>query len=83
MIDPVVCIVRERHASLDNDWNLDAWLHCDHIDPGRAHAKCRATARSQVGTDGQEIGCGQCRIRLERSDEWKTYGAGETFSVAA
>ncbi|MGF6654172.1 uncharacterized protein YaiE (UPF0345 family) [Paraburkholderia youngii] len=30
----------------------------------------------------QEMGCGQCRIRLERSDEWKTYGAGETFSVA-
>ncbi|MEM5435986.1 LysR family transcriptional regulator [Paraburkholderia diazotrophica] len=30
--DPVVCIVREGHASLDNDWNLDAWLHYDHID---------------------------------------------------
>jgi uncharacterized protein YaiE (UPF0345 family) len=24
---------------------------------------------------------GQCRIRLEGSDEWKTYGAGESFSV--
>nr|WP_176123662.1 hypothetical protein [Paraburkholderia youngii] len=32
MIDPVVCIVRERYASLDNDWNLDVWLHYDHID---------------------------------------------------
>jgi DNA-binding transcriptional LysR family regulator len=30
--DQVVCIVREGHASLDKDWDLDAWLHYGHID---------------------------------------------------
>lgn len=30
--DQVVCIVREGHASLDKDWNLDAWLRYGHID---------------------------------------------------
>jgi len=30
--DQVVCIVREGHASLNQDWNLDAWLHYGHID---------------------------------------------------
>lgn len=36
------------------------------------------------GTDAaelMEVQAGECRIRLEGSDEWKTYGAGETFSV--
>jgi purine/pyrimidine-nucleoside phosphorylase len=36
------------------------------------------------GTDApelMEVQAGQCRIRLEGSDEWKTYGAGESFSV--
>src|SRR6266702_5387902 len=30
--DQVVCIVREGHASLNQDWDLDAWLHYGHID---------------------------------------------------
>ena len=30
--DQVVCIVREGHASLDKDWDLDAWLRYGHID---------------------------------------------------
>jgi DNA-binding transcriptional LysR family regulator len=30
--DQVVCVVREGHASLDKEWNLDAWLHYGHID---------------------------------------------------
>jgi DNA-binding transcriptional LysR family regulator len=30
--DQVVCVVREGHASLERDWNLDAWLHYGHID---------------------------------------------------
>ncbi|KVS10437.1 LysR family transcriptional regulator [Burkholderia multivorans] len=30
--DQVVCIVREGHASLESDWNLDAWLRYGHID---------------------------------------------------
>jgi uncharacterized protein YaiE (UPF0345 family) len=36
------------------------------------------------GTDApelMEVQAGQCRIRLEGSDEWKTYGAGESFMV--
>jgi purine/pyrimidine-nucleoside phosphorylase len=36
------------------------------------------------GTDApelMEVQAGQCRIRLEGSDEWKTYAAGESFSV--
>jgi|UPI00030DD3F2 uncharacterized protein YaiE (UPF0345 family) len=36
------------------------------------------------GTDApelMEVQAGQCRIRLEGSDEWKTYSAGESFSV--
>lgn len=36
------------------------------------------------GTDApelMEVQAGQCRIRLEGSDEWKTYGAGDSFSV--
>jgi uncharacterized protein YaiE (UPF0345 family) len=36
------------------------------------------------GTDAaelMEVQAGQCRIRLEGSSEWKTYGAGESFSV--
>jgi uncharacterized protein YaiE (UPF0345 family) len=36
------------------------------------------------GTDAaelMEVQAGQCRIRLEGSEEWQTYGAGETFSV--
>jgi uncharacterized protein YaiE (UPF0345 family) len=36
------------------------------------------------GTDApelMEVQAGTCRIRLEGSDEWKTYSAGETFSV--
>jgi uncharacterized protein YaiE (UPF0345 family) len=36
------------------------------------------------GTDApelMEVQAGQCRIRLEGSDEWSTYGAGESFSV--
>jgi purine/pyrimidine-nucleoside phosphorylase len=38
------------------------------------------------GTDAaelMEVQAGQCRIRLEGSDEWKTYGAGESFNVPA
>jgi DNA-binding transcriptional LysR family regulator len=30
--DPVVCVVREGHASLEREWNLDAWLLYGHID---------------------------------------------------
>jgi DNA-binding transcriptional LysR family regulator len=30
--DQVVCVVREGHASLKKEWNLDAWLHYGHID---------------------------------------------------
>jgi uncharacterized protein YaiE (UPF0345 family) len=26
---------------------------------------------------------GSCRVRLKGSEEWKTYGAGETFSIPA
>jgi uncharacterized protein YaiE (UPF0345 family) len=36
------------------------------------------------GTDApevMEIQAGQCRIRLDGSDQWTTYGAGESFSV--
>jgi uncharacterized protein YaiE (UPF0345 family) len=36
------------------------------------------------GTDApelMEVQAGQCRIRLAGSDEWKTYRAGESFSV--
>ncbi|SAK59670.1 hypothetical protein AWB77_01986 [Caballeronia fortuita] len=36
------------------------------------------------GTDApelMEVQAGQCRIRLDGSDEWKTYRAGESFSV--
>jgi purine/pyrimidine-nucleoside phosphorylase len=36
------------------------------------------------GTDApelMEVQAGTCRIRLEGSDEWKTYSAGESFSV--
>ncbi|MDR3099935.1 MAG: pyrimidine/purine nucleoside phosphorylase [Paraburkholderia sp.] len=36
------------------------------------------------GTDApelMEVQGGKCRIRLDGSDEWKTYGAGESFSV--
>ncbi|HZZ11874.1 MAG TPA: pyrimidine/purine nucleoside phosphorylase [Paraburkholderia sp.] len=36
------------------------------------------------GTDApelMEVQAGQCRIRLEGTDEWKTYNAGESFSV--
>jgi uncharacterized protein YaiE (UPF0345 family) len=36
------------------------------------------------GTDApelMEVQAGQCRIRLEGSGEWKTYCAGESFSV--
>jgi uncharacterized protein YaiE (UPF0345 family) len=36
------------------------------------------------GTDApelMEVQAGKCRIRLDGSDEWKTYSAGESFSV--
>jgi uncharacterized protein YaiE (UPF0345 family) len=36
------------------------------------------------GTDApelMEVQAGRCRIRLEGSDEWTTYGAGDSFSV--
>ncbi|MDR5781709.1 pyrimidine/purine nucleoside phosphorylase [Caballeronia sp. LZ065] len=36
------------------------------------------------GTDApehMEVQAGKCRIRLDGSDEWKAYGAGESFSV--
>jgi purine/pyrimidine-nucleoside phosphorylase len=36
------------------------------------------------GTDAaelMEVQAGKCRIRLEGSSEWQTYGAGESFSV--
>lgn len=36
------------------------------------------------GTDApelMEVQAGQCRIRLDGSDQWTTYGAGESFSV--
>jgi purine/pyrimidine-nucleoside phosphorylase len=36
------------------------------------------------GTDAaelMEVQAGQCRIRLDGTEEWKTYGAGESFSV--
>jgi uncharacterized protein YaiE (UPF0345 family) len=36
------------------------------------------------GTDApelMEVQAGKCRIRLDGSSEWQTYGAGETFSV--
>ncbi|MDR5836681.1 pyrimidine/purine nucleoside phosphorylase [Caballeronia sp. LZ034LL] len=36
------------------------------------------------GTDApelMEVQAGKCRIRLAGSDEWKAYGAGESFSV--
>jgi uncharacterized protein YaiE (UPF0345 family) len=29
-----------------------------------------------------ELNAGKCRIRLQGESEWKTYGAGESFSVA-
>lgn len=29
-----------------------------------------------------EINAGKCRIRLDGEQDWKTYGAGESFSVA-
>jgi uncharacterized protein YaiE (UPF0345 family) len=41
-------------------------------------------ATLNFGTDApelMEVQAGQCRIRLEGSDEWTTYGAGESFSV--
>ncbi|MGY8525961.1 pyrimidine/purine nucleoside phosphorylase [Paracidovorax citrulli] len=28
-----------------------------------------------------EINAGSCRVRLAGTDEWKTYGAGEQFSI--
>jgi purine/pyrimidine-nucleoside phosphorylase len=36
------------------------------------------------GTDAaelMEVQAGECRIRLDGSEEWKTYRAGESFSV--
>lgn len=36
------------------------------------------------GTDApelMEVQAGSCRIRLDGSDDWQTYGAGESFSV--
>ncbi|CAD6512883.1 pyrimidine/purine nucleoside phosphorylase [Paraburkholderia sabiae] len=36
------------------------------------------------GTDApelMEVQAGKCRIRLDGSDEWKTYAAGDSFSV--
>jgi purine/pyrimidine-nucleoside phosphorylase len=30
-----------------------------------------------------EVQAGKCRIRLDGSSEWQTYGAGESFSVPA
>jgi purine/pyrimidine-nucleoside phosphorylase len=36
------------------------------------------------GTDApelMEVQAGQCRIRLAGSEEWTTYGAGQSFSV--
>jgi len=36
------------------------------------------------GTDApelMEVQAGQCRIRLEGSDQWTTYSAGQSFSV--
>lgn len=36
------------------------------------------------GTDApelMEVQAGQCRIRHEGSDQWTTYGAGQSFSV--
>jgi purine/pyrimidine-nucleoside phosphorylase len=36
------------------------------------------------GTDApehMEVQAGQCRVRLEGSDEWHTYKAGDTFSL--
>lgn len=36
------------------------------------------------GTDApelMEVQAGQCRVRLEGSDAWNTYSAGESFSV--
>jgi hypothetical protein len=28
-----------------------------------------------------ELNAGRCRVRLKGSDDWKTYGGGESFSV--
>lgn len=30
-----------------------------------------------------EVQAGQCRIRLDGSNEWQSYGAGDSFSVPA
>jgi DNA-binding transcriptional LysR family regulator len=30
--DQIVCVMRDGHASLSKEWNLDAWLHYDQID---------------------------------------------------
>jgi uncharacterized protein YaiE (UPF0345 family) len=41
-------------------------------------------AMLNFGTDApelMEIQAGQCRIRLDGSDEWQTYRAGESFSI--
>ncbi len=41
-------------------------------------------ATLNFGTDApelMEVRAGQYRIRLDGSDEWKTYGAGDSFSV--
>ena len=35
----------------------------------------------QLPPELMEVQAGQCRIRLDGSDEWKTYKAGESFSV--
>ena len=61
------------------------------IDQRLAAARCAQPELTSLnmgtlnfGTDApelMEVQAGQCRIRLEGSDEWKTYGAGESFSV--
>ncbi len=38
----------------------------------------------KFGTDApelMEVQAGKCRIKLDGSDSWQTYGAGETFNV--
>jgi uncharacterized protein YaiE (UPF0345 family) len=41
-----------------------------------------ATLTFKTGApEAMEGVAGQCRVRLAGSDEWKTYGAGETFRI--
>ena len=59
--------------------------HTFHLADGtRKTAGVILPATLEFGTDAPEVvdlHAGSCRVKLAGSDEWTTYGAGESFSV--